>query len=109
MFSSNRRNVVYYFAPRPVRLLDVLYYALSASVPGVLRCAVVDADFYAPAVSKEYLPVRRKRLLEIAVFGLVGQTPIIGARSILDGALYWRVSKYESILFRAAARCVVGD
>ena len=24
-------------------------------------------------------------------------------------SLYWRVPKYESILFRAAARCVVGD
>ena len=42
--------------------------------------AVVDADFYAPAASKEYLPVRRKRLLKIAVFGLVGEAPIIGAR-----------------------------
>jgi len=46
----------------------------SASVSGVLRRAVVDADFYVPAASKEYLPVRRKRLLKIAVFGLVGET-----------------------------------
>lgn len=90
LFSSNRETFVYYFAPRPVRLLDVLYYAPSAGVSGVLRGAVVDADFYAPAVSKEYLPVRRKHLLEIAVFGLVDEVPIIGTRSILDGSLYWR-------------------
>ena len=51
--SPNRETFVYYFAPRPVRLLDVLYYAPSA---GVLRGAVVDADFYAPAVSKEIYP-----------------------------------------------------
>ena len=76
--SPNRETFVYYFEPRPVRLLDVLYYAPSASVPGVLRCAVVDADFYVPTASKEYLPVRRKRLLEIAVFGLVDEVPIIG-------------------------------
>ena len=56
LFSPNRETFVYYFAPRPVRLLDVLYYALSASVSGVLRGAVVDADFYAPAVSKEIYP-----------------------------------------------------
>ena len=62
----------------------------SASVSGVLRYAVVNADFYAPAVSKEYLPARRKRLLEIAVFGLVCETPNFSARSILNGALYWR-------------------
>ena len=82
MISSlpNRRNVVYYFAPRPVRLLDVLEYTPAASSHGVLRHAVVDADFHAPAASKEYLPVRRKRLLKIAVFGLVGEAPIIGAR-----------------------------
>jgi hypothetical protein len=76
--SPNRETFVYYFAPRLVRLLDFLYYAPSASVSGVLRGAVVDADFYAPAVSKEYLPVRRKHLLEIAVFGLVDEVPIIG-------------------------------
>ena len=45
----------------------------SASVSGVLRYAVVNADFYAPAASKEYLPARKKRLLKIAVFGLVGE------------------------------------
>ena len=55
----------------------------SASVSGVLRYAVVNADFYAPAASKEYLPARKKRLLKIAVFGLVGEAPN-----------YWRSGKY---------------
>ena len=62
----------------------------SASPRGVLRHAVVDADFYAPAASKEYLPVRRKRLLKIAVFGLVGEAPNYWRSEVLDGSLYWR-------------------
>lgn len=62
----------------------------SASVSGVLRYAVVNADFYAPAASKEYLPARRKGLLEIAVFGLVGEAPNYWRSEVLDGSLYWR-------------------
>ena len=62
----------------------------SASVSGVLRYAVVNADFYAPAASKEYLPARKKRLLKIAVFGLVGEAPNYWRSEVLDGALYWR-------------------
>ena len=78
----------------------------SASVSGVLRYAVVNADFYAPAASKEYLPARKKRLLKIAVFGLVGEAPNYWRSEVLAGDWYWRNTL---ILFRAAARCVVGD
>ena len=63
---------------------------LSASVPDVLRHDVVDADFYAPAASKEYLPVRRKCLLKIAVFGLVGEAPDYWRSEVLAGSLYSR-------------------
>ena len=62
----------------------------SASVSGVLRYAVVNADFYAPAASKEYLPARKKRLLKIAVFGLVGEAPNYWRSEVLDGSFYWR-------------------
>lgn len=71
---------------------------LSASVPDVLRHDVVDADFYAFAASKEYLPARRKRLLKIAVFGLVGEAPYYWRPGSIVGeyvnepmrSLYWR-------------------
>lgn len=82
----------------------------SASVSGVLRYAVVNADFYAPAASKEYLPARKKRLLKIAVFGLVGEAPNYWRSEVLDGGFVLeKYPKYERILFRAAARYVVGD
>ena len=94
--SPNRRNVVYYFAPRqaPRRsIIRALGQRFRRSPLCCCRCRFLRA-----CRLEGYLPVRRKRLLKIAVFGLVGEAPNYWRSGNIVGeyvnepmrSLYWR-------------------